>query len=153
MDTKFTTMSQQAIGDAIQSASAAGNPQLEPVHLLASLLTQERGVAVGLLDAVGANAQAIGQQVRAALVALPQASGSSTAQPSASRARATSTSPPSTCSSRWPPASRPRRRSCPTPGPPPTPCAPPCPPSAARAGSPAPTRRARTRRSSSTAPT
>jgi ATP-dependent Clp protease ATP-binding subunit ClpB len=89
MDTKFTTMSQQAIGDAIQSASAAGNPQLEPVHLLASLLQQERGVAVGLLDAVGANAQAIGQQVRAALVALPQASGASTAQPSASRAMAT----------------------------------------------------------------
>ncbi|MFC8800850.1 ATP-dependent chaperone ClpB [Promicromonospora sp. NPDC057138] len=89
MDTKFTTMSQQAIGDAIQSASAAGNPQLEPVHLLASLLQQERGVAVGLLDAVGANAQAIGQQVRAALVALPQTSGVSTAQPSASRAMAT----------------------------------------------------------------
>ena len=89
MDTKFTTMSQQAIGDAIQSASAAGNPQLEPVHLLASLLQQERGVAVGLLDAVGANAQSIGQRVRAALVALPQASGASTAQPSASRAMAT----------------------------------------------------------------
>ena len=89
MDTKFTTMSQQAIGDAIQSASAAGNPQLEPIHLLASLLQQERGVATGLLDAVGANAQAIGQQVRAALVALPQASGASTAQPSASRAMAT----------------------------------------------------------------
>lgn len=89
MDTKFTTMSQQAIGDAIQSASAAGNPQLEPVHLLASLLQQERGVAVGLLDAVGVSAQAIGQRVRAALVALPQASGASTAQPSASRAMAT----------------------------------------------------------------
>lgn len=89
MDTKFTTMSQQAIGDAIQSASAAGNPQLEPVHLLASLLQQERGVAVGLLDAVGASAQTIGQRVRAALVALPQASGASTAQPSASRAMAT----------------------------------------------------------------
>lgn len=89
MDTKFTTMSQQAIGDAIQSASAAGNPQLEPVHLLASLLQQERGVATGLLDAVGANTQAIGQQVRATLVALPQASGASTAQPSASRAMAT----------------------------------------------------------------
>jgi ATP-dependent Clp protease ATP-binding subunit ClpB len=89
MDTKFTTMSQQAIGDAIQSASAAGNPQLEPVHLLAALLQQERGVAVGLLDAVGADAQAVGQRVRAALVALPQASGASTAQPSASRAMAT----------------------------------------------------------------
>jgi len=86
MDTKFTTMSQQAIGEAIQTASAAGNPQLEPVHLLAALLTQEGGVAVGLLDAVGANAQAIGQKVRAALVALPTASGSAVAQPTASRA-------------------------------------------------------------------
>ena len=85
MDTKFTTMSQQAIGEAIQTASAAGNPQLEPVHLLAALLTQEGGVAVGLLDAVGANAQAIGQKVRAALVALPTASGSAVAQPTASR--------------------------------------------------------------------
>ncbi|RXR25725.1 ATP-dependent chaperone ClpB [Oerskovia turbata] len=85
MDTKFTTMSQQAVGEAIQTASAAGNPQLEPVHLLAALLTQEGGVAVGLLDAVGANAQAIGQKVRAALVALPTASGSAVAQPTASR--------------------------------------------------------------------
>ncbi len=89
MDTKFTTMSQQAIGEAIQTASAAGNPQLEPVHLLAALLTQEGGVAVGLLDAVGANAQAIGQKVRAALVALPTASGSAVAQPTASRATST----------------------------------------------------------------
>ncbi len=88
MDTKYTTMSQQALGDAVQSASAAGNPQLEPAHLLASLLAQQGGVAVGLLDAVGANAQEIGRKVRAALVALPAVSGSTTAQPSASRATA-----------------------------------------------------------------
>ena len=86
MDIKLTTMSQQALGDAVQSASAAGNPQLEPVHLLQSLLQQSGGVAVGLLDAVGANAQQIGQRARAALVALPQASGSAVAQPAPSRA-------------------------------------------------------------------
>ncbi|SDR78517.1 ATP-dependent Clp protease ATP-binding subunit ClpB [Paraoerskovia marina] len=85
MDAKFTTMSQQAIGDAIQSASAAQNPQLEPVHLLGSLLAQDTGVARGLLDAVGADTQAIGQKVRAQLVALPAASGSAVAQPTASR--------------------------------------------------------------------
>ncbi|MEL7977369.1 ATP-dependent chaperone ClpB [Isoptericola sp. F-RaC21] len=85
MDIKLTTMSQQALGDAVQSASAAGNPQLEPVHLLQSLLQQTGGVAVGLLDAVGANAQQIGQRARAALVALPQASGSAVAQPAPSR--------------------------------------------------------------------
>ena len=86
METKFTTMSQQAIGEAIQTASAAGNPQLEPTHLLAALLTQDGGVAVGLLDAVGADKQAIGQKTRAALVALPTASGSAVAQPTPSRA-------------------------------------------------------------------
>jgi ATP-dependent Clp protease ATP-binding subunit ClpB len=86
MESKFTTMSQQALGDAVQSASAAGNPQLEPAHLLAALLAQQGGVAVGLLDAVGANAQEVGRAVRAALVALPSVSGSTTAQPSASRA-------------------------------------------------------------------
>ncbi len=86
MDTKFTTMSQQAIGDAVQTASAAGNPQLEPVHVLAALLQQQGGVAVGLLEAVGANPQQIGRQVRAALVALPQASGAAVAKPTPSRA-------------------------------------------------------------------
>ncbi|MGC5165803.1 ATP-dependent chaperone ClpB [Luteimicrobium sp. DT211] len=86
MDTQFTTMSQQAIGEAIQTASAAGNPQLEPVHLLSALLQQQGGVAGGLLDAVGADTQAVGQKVRGALVALPSAAGSAVAQPTASRA-------------------------------------------------------------------
>ncbi|PZR53474.1 ATP-dependent chaperone ClpB [Xylanimonas oleitrophica] len=86
MDTKLTTMSQQALGDAVQSASAAGNPQLEPAHLLAALLQQQGGVAVGLLDAVGASTQEIGRKVRAALVALPQVSGNAVAQPTPSRA-------------------------------------------------------------------
>ncbi|MDO8150339.1 ATP-dependent chaperone ClpB [Isoptericola sp. b408] len=89
MDTKFTTMSQQAIGDAVQSASAAGNPQLGPAHLLSALLQQTGGVAVGLLEAVGANPQQIGQKTRAALVALPTASGEGVAQPSPSRAMQT----------------------------------------------------------------
>jgi ATP-dependent Clp protease ATP-binding subunit ClpB len=89
METKFTTMSQQAIGDAVASASAAGNPQLEPAHLLAALLTQTGGVAVGLLEAVGADAQQVGQKTRAALVALPTASGSGVAQPTPSRAMQT----------------------------------------------------------------
>ncbi|GIG38218.1 ATP-dependent chaperone ClpB [Cellulomonas pakistanensis] len=86
MDAKLTTKSQEAIGDAIQQASAAGNPQLEPAHLLNALLAQEGGVANGLLDAVGADRQALGRAVRAVLVNLPAASGSSVAQPTASRA-------------------------------------------------------------------
>jgi ATP-dependent Clp protease ATP-binding subunit ClpB len=86
LDAKLTTKSQEAIGDAIQQASAAGNPQLEPAHLLNALLAQEGGVANGLLDAVGADRGALGRAVRAILVDLPAASGSSVAQPTASRA-------------------------------------------------------------------
>ncbi|RHA37638.1 ATP-dependent chaperone ClpB [Cellulomonas rhizosphaerae] len=86
MDAKFTTRSQEAIGDAIQQASAAGNPQLEPAHLLNALLQQEGGVAGALLDAVGADRSALGRSTRAVLVGLPAGSGSTMAQPTASRA-------------------------------------------------------------------
>ncbi|MEN0130540.1 MAG: ATP-dependent chaperone ClpB [Brevundimonas sp.] len=88
MDAKFTTRSQEAIGDAIQQASAAGNPQLEPAHLLNALLQQEGGVAGALLDAVGADRSALGRSTRAVLVGLPASSGSTVAQPTASRATA-----------------------------------------------------------------
>ncbi len=85
MDAKFTTRSQEALGDAIAQASAAGNPQLEPAHVLNALLQQEGGVANGLLDAVGADRSALGRAVRGILVNLPSSTGSSVAQPSASR--------------------------------------------------------------------
>ena len=85
MDAKFTTRSQEALGDAISSASAAGNPQLEPAHVLDALLRQDGGVANGLLDAVGADRQSLGRAVRGILVNLPSSSGASVAQPSASR--------------------------------------------------------------------
>jgi ATP-dependent Clp protease ATP-binding subunit ClpB len=86
LDAKLTTKTQEALGDAIQQATAAGNPQLEPAHLLSALLAQEGGVATGLLDAVGADRQALGRAVRAVLVGLPAASGSSVVQPVPSRA-------------------------------------------------------------------
>jgi len=85
VDAKFTTRSQEALGSAIQSASAAGNPQLEPAHILDALLQQEGGVANGLLDAVGADRGALGRAVRGILVNLPSSSGSTVAQPTASR--------------------------------------------------------------------
>ncbi|KWZ87281.1 ATP-dependent chaperone protein ClpB [Bifidobacterium longum] len=85
MEQKFTTMAQEAVGDAIQSASAAGNAQVETLHVMDALLRQENGVARSLIEAAGGGPQAIGAAVRNALVALPSASGSSTSQPQASR--------------------------------------------------------------------
>ena len=85
MEQKFTTMAQEAVGDAIQSASAAGNAQVETLHVMDALLRQENGVARSLIEAAGGDPQAIAAAVRNALVALPSASGSSTSQPQASR--------------------------------------------------------------------
>ncbi|PZU34048.1 MAG: ATP-dependent chaperone ClpB [Actinomyces sp.] len=88
MDTNYTTRSQEAISGAMQAAAAAGNPQIDTLHLLAELLGQEDGVAVGLLAAVNPDAgarQTIGAATRRALTQLPASSGSSVSQPQPSR--------------------------------------------------------------------
>ena len=89
MDTNYTTKSQEAISGAMQAAAAAGNPQIEPAHLLVELLSQPDGVAAGLLAAVCPDAaarQAVGASVRRILTQLPASSGSSMTQPQPSRA-------------------------------------------------------------------
>lgn len=50
MEQKFTTMAQEAVGDAIQSASAAGNAQVETLHVMDALLRQENGVVRSLIE-------------------------------------------------------------------------------------------------------
>jgi ATP-dependent Clp protease ATP-binding subunit ClpB len=84
--TKLTTKAQEALGDAVQSAAAAGNPQVTPLHQLGSLIAKDGGVIAGLLTASGADPQAVGRETRTALVALPSAAGATAAQPQASRA-------------------------------------------------------------------
>ncbi|MEP6762426.1 MAG: ATP-dependent Clp protease ATP-binding subunit, partial [Sporichthyaceae bacterium] len=83
---KLTTKSQEAIADAIRRAVAAGNPHLEPVHLLQALLEQDGGVSAPLLDAVGVDRAVVAGQADALLRSLPSASGSTVASPEASRA-------------------------------------------------------------------
>jgi ATP-dependent Clp protease ATP-binding subunit ClpB len=82
----FTDRSQKALAAAIQSAAAAGNPTVEPLHLLDALLTQPGGTTGPLLAAVGIDAGAIAAQVKQELDLLPSASGSSVATPGLSRA-------------------------------------------------------------------
>ncbi len=85
MDQKFTSMSQQALSDAIQSATTAQNPQVEALHLLDALISHTDGFAVELLKSAGVNIQALGGDVRRALTALPTVSGTSTSDPSAAQ--------------------------------------------------------------------
>ena len=81
---EMTTKAQEAVSSALQAAGAAGNPQVEPIHLLEALIEQREGIALSLLEAVGADVRAIGARTRNALVALPSAKGASagSAQPS-----------------------------------------------------------------------
>ena len=84
MAREMTTKAQEAVSSALQAAAAAGNPQVEPIHLLEALIEQREGIALSLLEAVGADVRAIGARTRNALVALPSAQGASagSAQPS-----------------------------------------------------------------------
>ena len=86
MAREMTTKAQEAIASALQAASAAGNPQVEPIHLLQALIEQREGIALSLLQAVGADARSIGARTRNALVSLPSTQGASAGSAQASRA-------------------------------------------------------------------
>jgi ATP-dependent Clp protease ATP-binding subunit ClpB len=85
LDVKFTTKSQEALSAAAMNASTAGNPQVEPAHVLKALMDQREGVAVALLRATGADPDAVSVQASSAIKALPATSGGSTQQAQLSR--------------------------------------------------------------------
>lgn len=78
METKLTIKSQAALGDAVQTAQANKNPQVEPEHLLNALLGQTDSIAFALLEAVVPNrTQQINAPLHRMLGNLPSVSGSS----------------------------------------------------------------------------
>lgn len=85
MDIAFTTKSQDAIGASVRIASAQGNPAVEPIHLLDSLLQQGPGIATALLEHVGVDVSGLTARVRADMQGLPSASGSTVAAPQLSQ--------------------------------------------------------------------
>ena len=79
-----TTKTQAALTAALQSASANGNPEIRPAHLLVALLEQADGIAAPLLRAVGVDGDFVRAEAQRLVTALPTASGAS-AQPQLSR--------------------------------------------------------------------
>jgi ATP-dependent Clp protease ATP-binding subunit ClpB len=82
---KFTRRSQEALGAAIELATTAGNPAVEPVHLLSALLAQPDGIAGALLRAAGVEPASVAESVTDLRRRLPAASGSSVSSPSYGR--------------------------------------------------------------------
>ncbi|MBN1292464.1 MAG: ATP-dependent chaperone ClpB [Candidatus Latescibacteria bacterium] len=72
---KFTLKSQEAIEKAQNLALEFNHPQIEPEHLLLSLITQEDGLARNILSKLEANPDAVESRVRDVLDAMPKVSG------------------------------------------------------------------------------
>jgi ATP-dependent Clp protease ATP-binding subunit ClpB len=85
VDDKLTRKSQEALSVAIRRAASDGNPQVEPLHLLAGLLDQEGGTASPLLRAVGADPVVMKKEVAGRLGKLPRVQGATASAPELSR--------------------------------------------------------------------
>jgi ATP-dependent Clp protease ATP-binding subunit ClpB len=72
-----TTKTQAALTSALQAATAAGNPEIRPAHLLMALLTQNDGIAVPLLEAVGVDPATVRTEASRLIDRLPSATGAS----------------------------------------------------------------------------
>src|SRR5579883_2686351 len=82
---KTTVKTQEAIQRAIELASQNGNPELQPVHLLAALVNDREGIIVPLLERVGAQPQQVLAEATREIERLPKVSGAA-AQPTLSNA-------------------------------------------------------------------
>ncbi|QLY30796.1 ATP-dependent chaperone ClpB [Nocardia huaxiensis] len=72
-----TTKTQAALTAALQAASAAGNPEIRPAHLLVALLDQTDGIAAPLLKAVAVDPATVRREAQDIVDRLPRASGAS----------------------------------------------------------------------------
>jgi ATP-dependent Clp protease ATP-binding subunit ClpB len=85
MNDQLTTKAQEALSVAIRGGATAGNPQVEPIHILRALLAPSDGLTAPLIEAAGADAAAVRKDVDAAAEALPRSSGSTVGSPSMAR--------------------------------------------------------------------
>jgi len=85
MDDKLTRKSQEALSEAVKRAAAAGNPNVDALHLLVALIEQSGGTAAPLLRAVGADPATTAKRAEELLVRLPRAAGTTVGPPETSR--------------------------------------------------------------------
>ncbi len=79
---KFTIKAQEGVQRAQDLAANRGNPQIDPLHLLAGLLGEGEGVVWPILDKIGVNRAQLERIVDAELNHFPKSSGGAPPQPS-----------------------------------------------------------------------
>jgi ATP-dependent Clp protease ATP-binding subunit ClpB len=75
---KLTHKAQEAVARSQELAAEAGNPQIEPVHLLAALLDEQGGIVRPVLEKIGANTGQLETIVESELKHQPKSSGGAT---------------------------------------------------------------------------
>jgi ATP-dependent Clp protease ATP-binding subunit ClpB len=74
---RLTAKSQEAIQAAASAAAENGNPEVQPIHLLAALLEDREGVVLPVLEGVGVPVQQLLANANAAIAKLPKIQGGS----------------------------------------------------------------------------
>ena len=69
---KLTIKAQEAVTQAQSMAADRGNPEIDPLHLLAALLADREGIAGAILDRIGVNRGQLDRIVEAELTMLPK---------------------------------------------------------------------------------
>ena len=72
---KFTIKAQEAVQRATELASEHGNPELQPIHLLAALLEDKEGIVSPVLEKIGIGPQAVLNEIYGEIEKLPKVSG------------------------------------------------------------------------------
>lgn len=83
---KLTIKAQEALAEAMDSASRSGHPEIAPLHLLVAVASQEQGAVGAILQRVGVTPGQIIQLAEADLNTLPKQSGSAAGAPTLGRA-------------------------------------------------------------------
>ncbi len=84
---KLTIKAQEAVAAAQGLAADRGNPEIDPVHLLAALLQESDGIVGPLLDQIGVQKAQLRQSVEAELRQFPKSSGGASPQVNAGLGR------------------------------------------------------------------
>jgi ATP-dependent Clp protease ATP-binding subunit ClpB len=73
---KFTIKSQELIQNAQSMASEHNNQQIEPEHLLLSMLNEPEGIARAMLDKLGVSSDDVSRELAVSIDRIPKVSGS-----------------------------------------------------------------------------
>ena len=85
MANKYTQKTQEALQQAQMRASAAGNPEMRPAHVLEALLKQEDGIAAPVLKATGVDPETVAREAGELISSYPSAEGQGMANPGINR--------------------------------------------------------------------